>query len=213
MKPTNLIIKLGNIFELKYSSDEIIPLGESFDPNDTELIEKNSGKINISPPELLNDEWHVSHYSSNIDSVIKNGKFEKRIYGVSFARQPSERISAPSVHDVGGNAGVIFAIVSGKGLDYDRKDHKEFIESIYDYAIQNRLFPLQNVVFNYLRSLGIDWINAWNGIGRSRELHVLNVNAIKITNVLPISDPRKLRNLPRPNWFGEAKERLHKIKI
>lgn len=193
----------------------VIENDRNYNPNDPDLISKETDKLKqsmlFSPPKLLYDEWYVSHYSTNLDS-IKNG-FVQRTYGVSFARQPSERISAPTYQDVDGQAGIVFATVSGYGLDYDRPEHKKFIDDVYDWVSNNNIKATQNVVFNYLKSLGVDWINAWNGIGRSRELHVLNTFTIKITRILPVSSHFKLRKMQRPNWFGEQKERLNKIKI
>lgn len=118
-----------------------------------------------------------THLSSNIES-LKDG-FQERKVGISIARSTDEEMSSPTLDEPNGTRGRVYVEVTGKGLDYKNPQHREFIDTV----ITNVEPPYDVNAIKYFRSVGIDWIDNWGGIGQAKELHVLNPKSIKILRI------------------------------
>jgi len=124
--------------------------------------------------------WNVSHLSSNLASI--KGGFKKQPLGISFARAPEEQLSSPTLAEPKGKRGVVKATVSGRGIDYTKPKGKKFIDGLYAQYQKAEYtgMPYDQQVIDHLRRLGVDWVNGWNGIGESPELHVLNADMASV---------------------------------
>ncbi|MHA2068679.1 MAG: diguanylate cyclase domain-containing protein, partial [Candidatus Thorarchaeota archaeon] len=165
-------------------------------------------ELGAEVPEAESRVIKGSHKSSNIES-LKDG-FEQRDLGISIARTAKEELSSPTLKDAEGIPGRVEVTVKGKGLDYDNPTHKKFIESLFEDAERLGAGPYDIYVLNKLRSLGIDFVDNFNGIGKSKELHVINAKAIKmdkISKTLAIKTPPGMRTFTTPE-AAEAKFEL-----
>lgn len=118
-----------------------------------------------------------THLSSNLES-LENG-FQERSLGVSIARSPSEEMSSPTLSEPKGTRGRVHVEVTGKGLDYAIKEHREYIEALLT-AVEP---PYDINAIKHLRSQGVDWVDNWGGIGKAKELHVINPSIIRILEI------------------------------
>lgn len=139
-------------------------------------------------------EHFVSHLSPNIDSV--SGGFEDRGYGVSFARNPHERMSSPVEGEPSGKAGVVFARVGGKGLDYSNDHHRSVLDALNRIAISEA--GSNAPVIPALRDAGVSWVDNWDSIGEAPELHVVAPSEAHVRKVVPVSRVEKFK-FPRPD--------------
>lgn len=137
----------------------------------------------------ISREIEGTHRSSNLSS-LENG-FVQRDLGISIARSPEEELSSPTLKDRDGEKGTVRVRVKGFGLDYEgNPQHKAFIDNLVDSFIENpetrgtrsngEEHGADTAAIATLRRMGVDWVNGWNGIGASPELHVLNAEAIQI---------------------------------
>lgn len=126
-------------------------------------------------------EHYVSHLSSNLGSL--SGGFEPRDQGVSFARAPHERMSSPTISEPVGNRGVVFAKVTGNGLDYARPNDSRVLDALLYETIDAG--GTSDDALAALREAGVQWVNNWNSIGESPELYSLDPAAIEIRKVVP----------------------------
>lgn len=137
----------------------------------------------LAMPPLLEQTFRGTHKSSNVESLAQG--IEQRDLGFSVARTPKEEVSSPTLKDRAGKPGVVAVTVAGKGLDYTVPEHKQYIDSVLEYYIEHpeARSPLANgepggadtSTIRFLRDRGVSWVNGWNGIGASPELHVLDV--------------------------------------
>ena len=162
-------------------------------------IEWPKTELPTDVPELIEKEWYGTHKSSNIETIAKG--FEQRDYAVSIARTPEEEdLANPLPENLFGKPGRVKVRVTGKGLDFENEEHAEFISEIMHHFLGEGVSNVQLATNNYLRSLGVSWVNGWNGIGPDRELHVIDSSAIEVLGVEDIkqreylSDP-ELRQL------------------
>lgn len=118
-----------------------------------------------------------THLSSNIES-LKDG-FKERKLGISIARSVDEEMSSPTLDEPKGIRGRVYVEVTGKGLDYKNPKHRDFIDTV----ITGVEPPYDVNAIKYFRSVGVDWIDNWGGIGQAKELHVLNPKSIKILRI------------------------------
>lgn len=126
----------------------------------------------MTPPKLIDRSFLGSHKSSNLDSIASG--FQQRDLGVSIARKRGEELSSPTLADRYGKTGLVHVRVEGKGLDYAKPAHRDFIDKLWNET------PGDVPVIARLRKMGVEWVNNWNGIGRADELHVLNPRAVSI---------------------------------
>jgi hypothetical protein len=120
-----------------------------------------------------------THKSSNLGSL--EGGFEQRELGISIARVPEEQLTSPTRGETKGTKGVVEVTVSGNGLDYGNAKDRKLIEGLENEA-SRKDGPIDVYVIKRLRELGYSWVNGWNGIGESAELHVIDASAIEITD-------------------------------
>jgi hypothetical protein len=135
----------------------------------------------------------VSHESSNLDSLMRG--FQERPSGISFARLPHERMSSPTPLDEGGRRGIVYATVSGRGVDYMSPEIRRLMDEINAAAIEGSGSTAS--VIPGLRGGGIDWVNNWNSIGEAPELHVLQPRAVDVRRVFELPLGRSYR-FPSP---------------
>jgi hypothetical protein len=135
-------------------------------------------------------KWTGTHVSSNLES-LKTG-FEQRELGISVARSPAEEVSSPRLVEPVGTKGKVNVEVSGSGLDYSNSVHRDFIHSIADKTPAGQQRDVYTI--SELKRLGVDWVDGWNGVGTSEELHVLSADAIRIPGrgTIPTANPEEI---------------------
>jgi len=104
---------------------------------------------------------------------------------MSLARHRGEEMSSPTQSEAKGSTGRALIKIAGSGLDYDRPDHKAFIDSLLERDPQN--------VIPNLRKIGVDWVDGWNSIGSDEELHLIRPSKAKVLKAVkaPMSKLRK----------------------
>jgi hypothetical protein len=120
-------------------------------------------------PKTIRSKMFGTHMSSNLDS-IKRGLVDRPKLGFSVARRRWEEQTSPTTDEPVGKEGRALVSITGQGLDYDRPDHRKFLDSIED---TRNIIPI-------LRSLGVDWVNGWNTVGESNELHIISPSKAKV---------------------------------
>lgn len=136
---------------------------------------------------------YVSHESSNLDSIASG--FASRPSGLSFARLPHERMSSPAASEPLGRRGIVYATVSGDGVDYDASAVSGLIDEALAASVDE--FGSADAVIPALRNSGVQWVNNWNSIGRADELHVLDPRAVQVRRIFELS-PDKSYRFPTP---------------
>lgn len=209
--PPEIVAKLQpdavqSILNNKYTYEQLKPAGAAGDstPQSSTL---EAPSVN-SATGIVPDQRTIAgtHLSSNLES-LRNQSFEQRQLGLSIARNPSEELTSPTLSEPKGTKGRIHVEVSGAGLDYESNpDHRAFIEHLLDTTTG----PAIDVkVLNKLRDMGVSWVNGFNGIAESPELHVLDTSKVKITriekfNERPQSAPvGKFSDLEKAIKFGQ----------
>ena len=175
LKGVSLEVLESRIAELEYNPNQ------PRDPKGTETggqwTKADGGSKGTKSITRIEKTFKGTHLSSNIES-LKNG-FEERKVGISIARSSDEEMSSPTLNEPKGTRGRVYVEVTGKGLDYKNQQHREFI----DMVLTGVEPPYDINAIKYFRSIGIDWIDNWGGIGQAKELHVLNPKSIKILRI------------------------------
>jgi hypothetical protein len=125
-----------------------------------------------------------THVSSNLESLLK-GLEDRPKVGMSLARHRGEEMSSPTLDEPKGKTGRALIKVSGKGLDYDRPDHRALIDKMLEEDSEN--------IIPNLRAMGIDWVDGWNSIGSDEELHLISPSKAQVLKAVeaPLERLRK----------------------
>ena len=156
-----------------------------------------------------------THQSSNLASFEKG--VEQRGPGLSVARNKDETLSNPMLSEPKGQTGIVTVAVTGRGLDYNIPAHRKIIDDIIDDIQETvpraeRLSKGVDFLTNdRLRKLGFAWVNNFNGIGESAELHVINSKFIKVLSITP-DVPVVKRSAPlNAKQIAETQEEMREL--
>lgn len=98
----------------------------------------------LTTPKTTHVEMDTTHLTSNIDSLRNaDGSYSFKQYdnAISLARRAEEEMSYPNVNDFKGVMGRLNVLFKGNILDYTQKEHREFLDSLWEEIKKQELYP------------------------------------------------------------------------